>query len=366
MKINVFICYSWHDEHYANDIIKKLDQCEIQYFIDKQDIQTGDYYCEKIIQAIEICSHFIAIISKNSVDSKWINYEIGEASARGKRIIVLIVDSNLNLPSFITRLLHASDIDNIIEQINIDKSQTNNQFAIPVPELFNFCGTEIDWLVLDGNGESQLFEESGMTFDQVGFTSASTQAVSDTANTIIDYINLYHIVHQGRKVDVYHFENPRLQVMTLDDLDMADGGGGGGSEVTIEFNYDGLYIAPAQDIRSKEGNVRDKTDVGLFALGPEVSAGGDSQDGTKIDDQQPATAEGHYTFLGDPIPCETWQQDLSAFEAQRIRVLNTPLSKGGAQGDLSHVTVLPLTKVIKEIRDSGAAGGCAGVAQIRT
>ena len=219
-----------------------------------------------------------------------------------------------------------------------------------------------------GDGTSQLFEESGMTFTQGGVNSASIQAVSDTAKTIIDYINLYHVVYQGRFVDVYRFDNPRLQTMTLDDLDMADSTG---SEVTLEFNYDGLYVAPAQSILTKEGNVRDKTDVGLFPLGPEVSAagggtGGDSQDATKIDDQQPATGKGHYTFLGGAIPCETWQQDLQHFEAQRIRVLNTPLSEGGAQGDLSHVKVLPLTKVIKEIRDSGEAGGCAGVPQIRT
>ncbi len=144
-----------------------------------------------------------------------------------------------------------------------------------------------------GDGTSTMFEESGMTFDQSegAVNSASINAVGNTTKTIIDYINLYHIVHAGRDVDVYRFDNPRLQTMSLDDLDMTDGGTG--TEVTIEFNYDGLLIAPAQDIHEFASKITAVTSGGLYPLVPHVvpSADGVSSTTTKIDDQTPSTAD---------------------------------------------------------------------------
>ncbi len=140
-----------------------------------------------------------------------------------------------------------------------------------------------------GNGTSQLFEESGMTFDQDGPNSSSINAVSNTVKTIIDYINLYHIIHGGKQVDIYRFDNPRLQTMTLDDLDMTDGGTG--TEVTIEFNYDGLLIEPGRDPRDlKQGTstIKDATDAGKFAITFENLP--DTPSTTKTDDITPSSS----------------------------------------------------------------------------
>ena len=161
-----------------------------------------------------------------------------------------------------------------------------------------------------GDGTSTMFEESGMSFLQAsraedgsliqdGVNSASINAVGNTTKTIIDYVNLYHIVHAGRDVDVYRFDNPRIQTMSLDDLDMTDGGTG--TEVTIEFNYDGLLIAPAQDIHDFAGRITGITSGGLYPLVPHVTptaATGSGEGGklghfsssTKTDDQNPSTA----------------------------------------------------------------------------
>ncbi len=137
-----------------------------------------------------------------------------------------------------------------------------------------------------GDGTSNLFEESGMTFDQGGgVNSASINAVGDTTKTIIDYVNLYHIVNAGRQVDVYRFDNPRLHTMTLDDLDMAEGSTG--SEIAVEFNYDGLNIMPGQDIREFT-NLQPATSVGLYPIAPRF--GGDEPTLTSPDDTNPRTA----------------------------------------------------------------------------
>jgi len=154
-----------------------------------------------------------------------------------------------------------------------------------------------------GDGTSTMFEESGMTFDQDGLNSASINAVGDTTKTIIDYINLYHIIHAGRDVDVYRFDNPRLQTMSLDDLDMTDGGTG--TEVTIEFNYDGLLIAPAQDIHDFASKITAVTSGGLYPLIPHVVPTGSDSDvasTTKTDDLTPATAVDSSEEIGPPPP----------------------------------------------------------------
>ena len=141
-----------------------------------------------------------------------------------------------------------------------------------------------------GDGTSQLFEESGMTFDQSGGTnSASINAVGDTTKTIIDYINIYHLIHAGRQVDVYRFDNPRLQTMQLDDLDMTDTGVG--TEVTIEFNYDGLLIQPSMDVRDFSNKITAATDAGKHAITfANVSA--DDPSTTKDLDKFPFTTSG--------------------------------------------------------------------------
>jgi hypothetical protein len=119
-----------------------------------------------------------------------------------------------------------------------------------------------------GNGQQTFFEEAGMTFT-TAFGQPNSASIgpvgTDSTKTIIDYINLYHIVNAGRNVDVYRFDNPRIQSMSLDELDMSEGGGTG-SEVSIEFNYDGLLIEAYQPIENYAPQLRDLTDGGVYPL----------------------------------------------------------------------------------------------------
>ena len=104
--------------------------------------------------------------------------------------------------------------------------------------------------VARGDGQRFLLEESGMTFDQEnGVNAASVGPVGNTTPNILKGINLYHIIHAGRQVDAYHFDNPRFQVLALDDLDMADGSTG--TEVSLEFNFDRLFLEPSLNINSE-------------------------------------------------------------------------------------------------------------------
>jgi hypothetical protein len=77
--------------------------------------------------------------------------------------------------------------------------------------------------------------------------------------------------------------------MQLDDLDMTDTGTG--TEVTIEFNYDGLLIQPSFDVRDFRDNITAATDAGTYAITFEnVSA--DDPTTTKDIDKDPFTPTG--------------------------------------------------------------------------
>ncbi|MGV7235779.1 MAG: hypothetical protein ACQ9ET_05905 [Nitrosomonadaceae bacterium] len=108
---------------------------------------------------------------------------------------------------------------------------------------------------------SDWYEQSGMAFDNqqtspvqginTNVYSGSLGPLEKNSDgtdlkTIISRVNLFHIYSMGRKANKYTFFNPRIQSMELDELDMAEGGAG--SEISLQFNYDGMFLAPGMTI----------------------------------------------------------------------------------------------------------------------
>lgn len=58
-------------------------------------------------------------------------------------------------------------------------------------------------------------------------------------------ITIFHVYRQGRMMNVMHFYNPKITKMDLDDLDMAVSDG---TEVSLTFSYDSLFIIPGYRI----------------------------------------------------------------------------------------------------------------------
>lgn len=73
---------------------------------------------------------------------------------------------------------------------------------------------------------------------------ASLGALNGDATNILLEIKLYHLYDWGKLLNVYHMYNPKITNLNLDDVDMAESGAG--SELEIQFVYDGLYVEPAR------------------------------------------------------------------------------------------------------------------------
>lgn len=110
-------------------------------------------------------------------------------------------------------------------------------------------------------GNPSILEQMGMDF-QGGSFVANEIAGSIPANTyaassgllfedrkhIFKEIRVYHLHDYGHKMNVWRFLNPQITTIQLDDLDMSDGSNG--TELSLSFNYDSVYLDPDVDLQS--------------------------------------------------------------------------------------------------------------------
>lgn len=109
----------------------------------------------------------------------------------------------------------------------------------------------------------EQFDDSGMNFDQLNQHaalgtpthnySASTGPLLNNAKSVLREITLYHVFDGGRLMNSYHFFNPKILELQLDELSMAETGDG--NEVSLQFSYDGLYIEPNEPTNPAAGQV---------------------------------------------------------------------------------------------------------------
>lgn len=95
--------------------------------------------------------------------------------------------------------------------------------------------------------------------------AASSGTLAGGEKTVFSRINLYHVFDYGNKMTVYNFINPRITSLAPDDLDMS---ASEGSELSITFNYDSVYVDPEIDLSTsdKYGNIRDKQPNAIYQM----------------------------------------------------------------------------------------------------
>ncbi len=79
MNPNLFISYSHKDKAFALELSDALHNKGVDVFIDKWEIKIGDYFLDKILEAIKQSNFIVAVLSYNSVQSKWVLLELKEA-----------------------------------------------------------------------------------------------------------------------------------------------------------------------------------------------------------------------------------------------------------------------------------------------
>ncbi|MBQ1475169.1 MAG: toll/interleukin-1 receptor domain-containing protein [Ruminococcus sp.] len=97
-----FISYSSADKNIADNLCSKLEQNGVRVWYAPRNIDTADY-ASAIVKAITNCTHFIVIISHNSLQSQHVLNEIDLAFQELRRKILfypLKLDSEEMGPAF--------------------------------------------------------------------------------------------------------------------------------------------------------------------------------------------------------------------------------------------------------------------------
>jgi hypothetical protein len=119
MSAKVFISYSNVDEGFAKQLTHILDGIGIEYFLDSKDIKVSDSISDKVRKGLSACSAVVVIISPASLKSQWVPYEIGHATALGKKIIPLLTHPSLEVPTYLHDLKYTTHLEDVKEYLKV-------------------------------------------------------------------------------------------------------------------------------------------------------------------------------------------------------------------------------------------------------
>lgn len=122
MRLSFFISYSRSDEHlvyrYADDIKQHLN---VNTWLDKDDIPTGQDWWEGICNGIRECDFFMLFLSPHSANSKYCMAELDYAHALNKVILPIMIAETNPLPHIIDKyrinyynLIHYKDTRDVL------------------------------------------------------------------------------------------------------------------------------------------------------------------------------------------------------------------------------------------------------------
>jgi len=103
----VFISHASEDrERFVIDFAKKLREKGVDVWFDKWEIMPGDSLVDKIFEeGIKESETFIIILSKNSINKKWVREELNSAEVqkieKSIKLIPVIIDEDVEVPIFL-------------------------------------------------------------------------------------------------------------------------------------------------------------------------------------------------------------------------------------------------------------------------
>lgn len=102
--MKTFISHSSKDKkRFVQEFARKLRSTGIDAWLDKWEMSVGDSIVDRIFEeGIKNCDVFIIILSKNSINSKWVKEELNAGFIKNiekqTKVIPIIIDNNIEIP----------------------------------------------------------------------------------------------------------------------------------------------------------------------------------------------------------------------------------------------------------------------------
>lgn len=137
---SVFLSHNSKDKPWVRVLAQRLMSDSVVVWLDEAEINIGDSLIDKISEGIKEMRFVAAIISKNSVESSWVQKEISIAMSKeiaGRKVTVLpLVIDNCELPSSLSDKLYADftkpekfeeSYDKLLRAIGVKKTVSSIQ-----------------------------------------------------------------------------------------------------------------------------------------------------------------------------------------------------------------------------------------------
>jgi hypothetical protein len=138
----VFISHSSNDRKFAARLKESLMAARVDVWLDEIQLRVGDSIVEKVSKGIDSSDYFIAILSKSSVKSNWVQKELSLAVTKENKLgavsVLPVVIDECEIPSIIKDKYFISfaspnkyelEIKKLLDRLNAAKS----------PELCEYC-----------------------------------------------------------------------------------------------------------------------------------------------------------------------------------------------------------------------------------
>lgn len=124
-----FISLSSKDVRVAKDIELFLRNCGIECFFYEHSIKPGGHIVDEVLQALSKVTHLVVVISKATLESTWVWYEVGMASglglSKGKTVTIIpfVTDTTIELPDFVRSLRYIQSIYELDQYIREERAR---------------------------------------------------------------------------------------------------------------------------------------------------------------------------------------------------------------------------------------------------
>jgi tetratricopeptide (TPR) repeat protein len=109
---SVFISHSSKDNEFVDWLAAELEKYSIKFWLDEHRLRPGDSLYGVIGPALMQADYFLIVLSKNSVDSVWVerelNVALGRETEEKKKIIIPVLLENVAIPTFIRHKKYAN------------------------------------------------------------------------------------------------------------------------------------------------------------------------------------------------------------------------------------------------------------------
>lgn len=107
----VFLCHSQKDKRFVRSLSSYLIQNDINVWLDESELLVGDSLLDRLCDAIDKVDYVIAVLSKASVNSNWVQTELKMAMTEeinSNQIKVLpLLKENCEFPKFLSQKFYA-------------------------------------------------------------------------------------------------------------------------------------------------------------------------------------------------------------------------------------------------------------------